>query len=107
MMKPNMNKKDPSVVVYVDLINTKFRDYNKEYRKIGYIDGIPYNYLMNMWRELPDDCDFWEFLLGHYKYHIHKHKNYHMIREQRALNKIKRIMMNKYFKNKIDLKFKK
>lgn len=95
MMKPNMNKKDPSGVVYLDLINTKFKEYNKEYRRYWLVSGTPFNYLMNMWRELNYDCDFWVFLLEHYKYHIHNHKNYHKIREQRALNKIKRIMMNK------------
>ena len=91
MLKPNMNKKDPSGVVYLDLINTKFKDYNKEYRR----NNCAFTYLMNMWRELDYDCDFWVFLLEHYKYHIHNHKNYHKIIEQRALNKIKRIMMNK------------
>ena len=93
-MKPNMNKKDPGGVVYVDLINTKFKDYNKEYRRYWLVSGTPFNYLMNKWRELYYDCDFWVFLLAHYKYHIHTHKNYHKINEQRALIKIKRIMMN-------------
>jgi len=102
MMKPNMNKKDPSGIVYLDLINTKFKDYNKEYRR----NNDAFIYLMNMWRELDYDCDFWVFLLEHYKYHIHNHKNYHKIREHRALNKIKRIMMNKIYlvkhKNKLE-----
>jgi len=95
MMKPNMNKKDPSGVVYVDLINTKFKDYNKEYRNESRCDGTPFNYLMNMWRELDYDCNFWVFLLEHYRFHIHNHKNYYKIKEQRALNKIKRIW-NRY-----------
>jgi len=88
-----MNKKDPCGVVYLDLINTKFKYY--------YLEGKfsrnkePFNYLMNMWRELYYDCDFWVFLLEHYRYHIHNHKNYHKITEQRALNKIKRIIFQK------------
>ena len=106
MIKPNMIKKDPCGVVYLDLINTKFKDYNKQYRRYWLVGGTPFEYLMNMWRELDYDCDFWIFLLEHYKYHIHNHKNYHKIREQRALNKIKRIMMNKIYlvkhKNKLE-----
>ena len=73
-MYPNKNKKDPSGVVYVDLINTKFKDYHKEYRHPDLVRDIPYNYLMRMWRELDYDCDFWVFLLEHYRYHIHGHK---------------------------------
>jgi hypothetical protein len=93
MMKPNMNKKDPSGVVYLDLINTKFKDYNKEYRNDS--TTCPFTYLGKMWRELDYDCNFWVFLLEHYRFHIYNHKNYYKIKEQRALNKIKRIMMNK------------
>jgi len=81
---PNMDKKDPSGVVYLDLINTKFKEYNKQYRQHWLVIGIPYNYLMNMWRKLYYECDFWEFLLEHYRYHIYGHQNYHKIKEQRA-----------------------
>jgi len=81
---PNKNKKDPCGCVYVDLINTKFKDYHKEYRR-----DIPFNYLMRMWRNLFDDCDFWVFLLHQYKYHIHGHYKYHELIEQRAISKIK------------------
>ena len=52
MFKPNKDKKDPSGVVYLDLINTKFKDYDKEYRRYWLVEGIPFNYLMNMWRDL-------------------------------------------------------
>jgi len=93
---PNMKKKDPSGVVYVNLINTKFKEYNKQYRRYWLVSGTPYNYLMFMWRELYYDCDFWRFLLEHYRHHIYGVKNYYKIKEQRASNKIKKIMMKKY-----------
>ena len=88
MEQPNMKKKDPSGVVYLDLINTKFKDYH----------GQPFLYLMKMWRELYYDCCFWVFLLEHYRYHIHGHDKYHLIRENRSAVKIQ-----KQFR-KIDLK---
>jgi len=86
---PNKNKKDPCDWIHVDLINTKFKDYQKEYRRPNYERDIPYNYLMNMWRNLFHDCNFWEFLLHQYKYHIHGHYKYHELIEQRAISKIK------------------
>jgi hypothetical protein len=93
MKKPNMKKKPVggSGIVYLDLINTKFKDYNKEYRNDS--TTCPFTYLGKMWRELDYDCNFWVFLLEHYRFHIHQ--NYHELREQRALNKIKRIW-NRY-----------
>ena len=87
MFKPNKDKKDPSGVVYLDLINTKFKDYDKEYRRYWLVEGIPFNYLMNMWRDLDDDCDFGVFLLEHYKYHKQGHNVYHKIK-QNQLQKI-------------------
>ena len=92
MYKPNKDKKDPSGVVYLDLINTKFKDYNKEYRRYWLVEGIPFNYFMNMWRDLDYDCDFWVFLLEHYKYHKQGHNEYHKIKQnqlQKIFNKLR------------------
>ena len=80
-------KKIPSMVVWGSLINNKFADYHKDYRRNN-IDGLPCVYLLNMW--LPLRCDFWRFLLEHYKVHIYGHYKYHEIKEKRASNKIKR-----------------
>ena len=94
MYKPNKDKKDPSGVVYLDLINTKFKDYEKEYRRYWLVDGLvietAFTYLMNTWRDSDNDCDFWVFLLKHYKYHKQGHNEYYKINQ----NKLRKIFNN-------------
>ena len=91
----NMNNKIPSMVVWGDLINIKFADYKKEYRSNN-IEGIPCNYLFNIWLNCVKwrGCkkDFWRFILEHYKYHIYGHYKYHEIKENRASLKITRFL---------------
>ena len=89
---PNRDKKNPCDVVHLDLINTKFQNYKKGYRHHWLDSGTPFNYLMNMWRDLDFNCNFWVWLLEHYRFHIHGHYNYFKFKEQRALDKIKRIL---------------
>ena len=71
---------------HVLLINEKFKDYESIYRGI---DDTPFSYLLKRWYRYLDS-DFWIFLLNHYQYHIHGHDKYYQLKEQRALNKIKK-----------------
>jgi len=71
---PNKNKQTEGCV-FIGLINTKFKNYNDDYKHRG--QSI-FSYLMNMWLNLPNDCDYWEFIFQHYKYHKRGNKEYHI-----------------------------
>jgi len=78
---PNKSKQT-SGCVYVNLINIKSRNYNNDYKHQG---QCIFGYLMNMWLNLPKDCDYWVFIFEHYKYHKLGHKEYHIAERKKSL----------------------
>jgi len=80
MSRPN-EFKDAGVYEYIDLINTKFADYDRCYRR--QFDS-PVRYLVNMWRNSCGDCDFWDMVLHHYKIHRWGPKKYYDMEKRKA-----------------------
>ena len=84
--REDIREKDDHEREWGDLINEKFKDYKQP----GFfIRGkTPYLRMMDAYKSL--SCPFEKYLLSHYKYHIHGHKQYYKLKKDRAIDTIRR-----------------